>query len=110
MSEESSKEIEQLKQCIETKAKCSAGGNVCSSHCGCTYQQLGFTCARRIAKAQKSHEAGESCHVTADSLSQIKSKLEEQELHIQTQDEEIARMRAEVMAQSRKARHAIKRK
>tara|TARA_B110000046_G_C12901771_1_gene358941 strand:+ start:164 stop:712 length:549 start_codon:yes stop_codon:yes gene_type:complete len=92
MSEENSKEIEQLKNALRQKRNTAQAGIFVAVIVAIL--SAAWLYVQSDANSQKSHEANEIV-ISADSLSQIKSKIEEQELHIQTQDEEIARMRAE---------------
>jgi nucleoid-associated protein YgaU len=95
MSEDSLKEIEQLKQSLRQKRNAAQAGLFAAVIVAVL--SAAWLYIQGESQAQISHEAGEVV-VTADSLNQIKSKLQEQELHIQTQVDEIARMR-EVMSQ-----------
>ncbi len=95
MSEGNLKEIEQLKQSLRQKRNTAQAGLFLAVIVAVL--SAAWLYIQGELQAQISHEAGEVV-VNADSLNQIKSKLQEQELHIQTQDNEIARLR-EVMSQ-----------
>ena len=92
MSEDNTKEIEQLKSALRQKRNAAQAGIFIAVIVAIL--SAAWLYVQSDVNSQKSHEANEIV-VSADSLNQIKSKIEEQEMHIQTQDEEIARMRAE---------------
>ncbi|MDC1221176.1 LysM peptidoglycan-binding domain-containing protein [Salibacteraceae bacterium] len=93
MSEENSKEVLELKKALRQKRNAAQAGLFVAVIVAVF--SAAWIYIQGEAQSQISHEAGEIV-VTADSLSQINSKLQEQEMHIQTQDEEIARMREEM--------------